>query len=137
MTTLIIILVALGALVGGLLLAARRRPQWFAPVMKILMRNEALRSRVNEKMVEEIQADPEQFQLIVEQEFGRAQSRQISEVMANKNPEELQELFDKAQSGQQLTVDDLRGKPRVPGKKVNKRRAANKRARQSRKKQRR
>lgn len=83
-----------------------------------LMRSRKFREVAGKKMVSELAADPELLEKAMGEQVGKTQARQVAKVLGNRSESEREELlgtlFEKAESGEQITLEDLaRKRPRT------------------------
>lgn len=96
--------------------------------------------RLQRRAIKEISADPEKMIENLPTELGNKQQQAVARVLKNRSPEEIEQLMNKALSGQSLSPADLQrpvgSSGKLNQKKVAERRKKNRRARQQRKRNR-
>jgi hypothetical protein len=137
MSTLVIIFAVAFLLSAALLLLAIFQRQRLAA---LLFKAPYIGPRIQQRAIKEISADPEKMIEHLPSELGNKQQQAVAQVLKGRSPEEIEQLMNKALSGQALSPADLQrpvgSSGKINKKKVADRRKKNRQARQQRKKNR-
>lgn len=98
-------------LAAALIVFARRNPERFTPVIRLLMRSGRIRRAAEQQMVSELAADPQLLEEAMSRQVGKSQARQAAKMLGHRSEAEREELlgtlFEKAEAGESITLEDL------------------------------